>query len=61
MNSNFWSKLAISKCQLKEGIINKEAPLILTLEDDMKVLTGESYNVADMKFVLNHSMGSLLL
>lgn len=57
MSSKFWSKLSIdvSKDVSFEGIISKEAPLNLDLDTSMKVLTNTDYNVADMKFVLNHS------
>lgn len=59
MSSNFWSKLSIDKAtfldKLPEGIISIEAPIDLTLNESMKVLTNKDYSVADMKFVLSHS------
>jgi hypothetical protein len=55
MNSNFWSKLSISKEASPEGIISKEPPINLKTDDSMKVFTNTDYSVVDMKFVLNHS------
>ena len=55
MESNFWSKLSISKSNLSEGIINKNTPLVLNLDESMKIYTNVDYNVNIMKFVLNHS------
>jgi hypothetical protein len=55
MESNFWSKLSISKPELPEGILSKNIPLNLTLNDSMKLLTNSDYNASIMKFVLTHS------
>ena len=55
MTSNFWSKLSISKPQLPEGILSKNTPLNLNLNDSMKLLTNSDYNASIMKFVLTHS------
>ena len=55
MNSNFWSKLYISESKLSEGIISKDTPLVLNLDESMKIYTNSDYNANIMKFVLNHS------
>lgn len=54
MESKFWSKLAISSSKIPEGIISKDAPLCLTL-NNMKISTNSEYNISVMKFVLTHS------
>jgi hypothetical protein len=55
MDSNFWTKLAISKYNIPEGIISKNQPLILNIDDSLKISTNSEYNVNIMKFVLIHS------
>lgn len=57
MASKFWSKLSISKPKILEGIISKDEPLSLSVNDSMTVLTDTDYSIADMKFVFNHSVG----
>jgi hypothetical protein len=57
MDSKFWSKLFISKSDTLEGVINKDTPLILNLEDSLKISTNSEYTTNLMKFVLNHSVG----
>jgi hypothetical protein len=56
MDSNFWTKLSISKSNIPEGIISKNQPLILDIDDSMKIDTNSDYNIDIMKFVLNHSI-----
>jgi hypothetical protein len=56
MDSNFWTKLSISKSNIPEGIISKNQPLIFDIDDSMKIDTNSDYNIDIMKFVLNHSV-----